>query len=363
GIPRVILSYLQQYQDDMRVLVRIPPYYFFILSQDTSKEIALLLVSWNPNYYWKIVRLIIKGIFLYKTTPSVPCYLINLDLGGLENAQYIQALNAKNIRVIVMIYDLIPIINPEYCSANITRKFVKKIFNALHYAKGVISVSKVTQDIFMQYALSIEKHLPPLVTAGLAPGLSSYLPQDKPLISTAYFVTVGAIRSRKNHLLLLHVWRNLADRLGESTPTLVIIGRRRNACQYTIAMLTRCKKIQKVIMETQCSDNSLAHYLQYARALLFPSFAEGFGLPLVEALSAHIPVIVSDLPVFREIAGATPDYIDPVDGMKWMQYIEDYAQDESKLRQAQLKRMKNFVPPLWEDHFAKIEAFIDSLEE
>ncbi len=76
--------------------------------------------------------------------------------------------------------------------------------------------------------------------------------------------------------------------------------------------------IQKVRGVVQVNSGTalweLSNWLAHARALLFPSFAEGFGLPVVEALSVGTPVIATDLPAFREAAGSIPEYLDPLDG-------------------------------------------------
>jgi alpha-1,2-rhamnosyltransferase len=61
------------------------------------------------------------------------------------------------------------------------------------------------------------------------------------------------------------------------------------------------------------SDAELQYAFTRARALVYPSVAEGFGLPLVEALTHHLPVFASDIPVFREIADGHAVYFDPLD--------------------------------------------------
>jgi glycosyltransferase involved in cell wall biosynthesis len=95
--------------------------------------------------------------------------------------------------------------------------------------------------------------------------------------------------------------------------------------------------------------------------LLFPSIVEGYGLPLVEALGAGVPVIASDLPVFREIAGDRPDYLDPRDEVAWERIILDYVGDASEARSAQLRRIGGFRPPSWSDHFARAEELLRTL--
>jgi glycosyltransferase involved in cell wall biosynthesis len=99
-------------------------------------------------------------------------------------------------------------------------------------------------------------------------------------------------------------------------------------------------------------------YLRHAQALLFPSFTEGYGLPLVEALNLGVPVLASDLPVFREIADDIPEYLDPLDAIGWMKCIESFCQPDAPLRASQLQRISKFAPPTWARHFALLEQLL-----
>jgi glycosyltransferase involved in cell wall biosynthesis len=108
-------------------------------------------------------------------------------------------------------------------------------------------------------------------------------------------------------------------------------------------------------------DRRLAEALAGARALLFPSFAEGYGIPLVEALAAEVPVIASDLPVFREIGQGVPELIAPRDAAAWEAAIADYARPDSPRRAAQLARLAQFAAPDWRGHFARVDALLASL--
>ena len=82
------------------------------------------------------------------------------------------------------------------------------------------------------------------------------------------------------------------------------------------------------------------------------------GLPLLRARRA---IVASDLPAFREIAGNTPEYVDPLDGKRWRQLIEDYAGSTSLLRAAQCQRMERFSVPTWDLHFEQVEALLERL--
>jgi len=114
-----------------------------------------------------------------------------------------------------------------------------------------------------------------------------------------------------------------------------------------------------VIEVSGASDADLATYMHHAQALLFPSFVEGYGLPLVEALSAGVPVIASDLEVFRELAGSRPTYLDPLDGLGWLRAITSVA---SPARDPHDRANRQpFSAPRWSDHFAIVDAALESI--
>jgi hypothetical protein len=73
-----------------------------------------------------------------------------------------------------------------------------------------------------------------------------------------------------------------------------------------------------------------------------------------------VPVIACDLAVYREFAQDIPDYIDPLDAIKWRHYILDYIHENSTLRKNQLIRMQNFIFPTWETHFSILEDYLKS---
>jgi glycosyltransferase involved in cell wall biosynthesis len=127
-------------------------------------------------------------------------------------------------------------------------------------------------------------------------------------------------------------------------------------------VLDHSEKLRGHVIElNHCSDEDLAKHLASAQALVFPSLAEGYGLPLVEALGMGVPVIASDLPVFREIAGAIPTYLNPLNEAAWEEAIIDYANPESAARAAQLGRIKSFRAYDWQSHFDRLEAWLRTL--
>jgi glycosyltransferase involved in cell wall biosynthesis len=124
-------------------------------------------------------------------------------------------------------------------------------------------------------------------------------------------------------------------------------------------MLDRCTALRGAVIEHNAlPDADMVRLVKGARALLLPSFAEGFGFPVIEALALGVPALCSDIPALRETGGSVPEYLDPLDGPGWRAAILDYAAAHSPRREAQLARLAGWRPPDWRDHFATVERFL-----
>ena len=93
-----------------------------------------------------------------------------------------------------------------------------------------------------------------------------------------------------------------------------------------------------------------------------PSFAEGFGIPVIEALQCGTPVIASDLGVFREVAGDIPLYLRPDDAASWMDATLNYSA-KSEDRQRQVSLIANYAAPNWKDHFRRVDSWLEGISQ
>ena len=259
---------------------------------------------------------------------------------------------------VCLIHDLIPIEFPEYALPGQNDKHRRRIETAAALADAVIVNSTVTREGFAPY-LARAGRAPPVVVAPFGVNLTAGIQAEPPPVKPPYFVCIGTIEARKNHLLLLNLWRQLTEELGDAAPCLVLIGQRGWETENAIDMLERCPALRGVVFErTNVPDEEAARLVQGARALLLPSFAEGFGFPLVEALALGVPVLCSNLAAFRENGGDVPEYLDPLDGLGWRSAVIDYALPASPRRAAQLLRLSGWRAPSWQDHFAVVDALI-----
>ncbi|KAK0329875.1 hypothetical protein LTR94_035023, partial [Friedmanniomyces endolithicus] len=119
---------------------------------------------------------------------------------------------------------------------------------------------------------------------------------------------------------------------------------------------------RKAAAESPDDIGRMAALLAGARALVMPSFAEGFGMPVAEALSLGVPVICSDLAALREVGGNTPDYLDPLDGPGWKAMILDHARS-GPAHTAQKGRLGQWHKPLWSEHMDIVEKAITGLRQ
>lgn len=359
GVDRVGLAYVQHYGDRAQAVIRWAGRSWVLPRAQSNQLFAWLFAPSSARAaVWLIARGVLAGWRAQRVAGS---FLFNTGHSGLEQVAYPSMLRRMGVKPLFLVHDLIPITHPEYCRAGEDVRHITRMRNVLALADGVIVNSQATLDDMTQFARQSNQPMPPAVVAWLAPGMLATKPMGRPL-AAPYFVILSTIEPRKNHVLLLQVWRRLVEQCGNQVPRLVVIGQRGWECENVVDLLERCSSLKGLMIElANCSDVELVTYLHHAQALLFPSFVEGYGMPLVEALALGVPVIASDLPVFREIADDIPEYVDALDGKRWGELVLEYTQPDSALRAAQLLRMAHFKTPSWTDHFAKVDALLAQL--
>lgn len=354
------LAYLRHYANDAQAVVQHRGIRR-ILDEETSAALFELLARPSESFRRKLVG----GALL----PAMrrPCegggrLYLNVGHTGLDQPGFRSWIGRTDVRPVYFVHDLIPITHPQYCRTGEREKHVERMETVLGNAVGVIANSRATVESLASFARSRELPVPraivaPLGSEALACGQALGKSAERPT-----FIVLGTIEARKNHLMLLQVWGRLIERLGEHAPRLIVIGQRGWECEEVLDLLDRSEALKTAVVELgQCDDETLASHFASARALLFPSLMEGYGLPLVEALRVGTPVIASDLPVFREIAGDVPDYLDPIDEMAWERAISAYSEPDSGARIAQMRRLADYQPPTWEDHFAAVDSWLAEL--
>ena len=119
------------------------------------------------------------------------------------------------------------------------------------------------------------------------------------LVPGGYLLTVGRLEPRKNHLTLIEAYA----RLGAGAPPLAIVGQRDFHFHGALDAIERLGLQDRVKLLESVDDAALPAVLRHARLFAYPSFAEGFGMPVLEAMACGVPVITTNTTSLPEVAG------------------------------------------------------------
>lgn len=295
--------------------------------------------------------------------PPPDAIYLNVAQHLLEHRNYFSWLRQRrDVTAVFFVHDLIPLDWPEYFPAGYRERFERRWLTIQEFAGAIITSSESVRARLEQEYLRCDRAPVPIHVAPLPPPLDRRAVElDATLLSVPYFIVVGTIEPRKNHLLLLNIWRRMAET--GVPPKLLVVGSRGWENEQILDVLDRSRLVRPHVLEmSNLGDLALARLIKNARAVLLPSFAEGYGLPLVEGLVLGTPVIASDIPVFREVGQNAAVYRHPLDGPGWRAEITRLASKSIRNVMAERSNVSQlFTPPTWPDYFENLEAFLQQL--
>lgn len=363
GIDRVCLAYLDEFAPQSLAMLQWRDRRVVLGARCSDRLFALLRAAAARRLNrTALVALLAGAIPIALLLPPVLAGRVYLNVGhtGLDIASLPPWLRRRGLRPVYLIHDLIPITHPAFCRPGEAEKHARRMTHALASAAGFIVNSQATGDELAAFAASRRLALAPVLVAHLGlealPDAPLPAPHDRP-----YFLSVGTIEARKNHLLLLRVWQRLRGELGRDAPDLVLIGQRGWEADEAFALLDAPQdEWGRVIELGQCGDAELAAWIDHARALLMPSQAEGYGLPVIEALARGTPVIASDLAVYRELAGTIPLLLEPGNESAWRGAVLACRGNAAE-RQRQCAALADFSAPRWPGHMARVRGWLQTI--
>ena len=363
GIDRTCLAYAAHYRARALAVLQWGQRTYVLSRQSSDRVFNALLNGGRVGNKAAIARAL--SIMLVPPPPLSVRGRLYLNIGhtGLDRIGHAGWVRRSGVRAVYFVHDLIPIDHPEHCRVGESDKHRARVRAMLNLGSGVIANSRDTLSLLTGFAEREGIAMPHSTLAAPlgvdAPWFSTAgLPLAPELAARPYFVVLGTIEGRKNHVLLLKLWRAMADAMGEACPRLVIVGRRGWQADEALALLDHDPGLRAHVTErSDCTDAELLGLLRGAEALLFPTLAEGYGLPLVEALALGTPVIASDLPVFREIAGDLPLYRDPKDLAGWREAVMGFSAASERAR----IQAAAFRAPTWGEHFAVVDRWLANL--
>ncbi len=237
--------------------------------------------------------------------------------------------------VIAIIYDLIPVIHPQFCDPFLIPSFTEWLHDSVKVVDGYIAISKTVEDELRNY---LKVYAGQDTASRLMFGYfhlggdftneqinkSQTRQELKNAFSRPSYLIVSTLEPRKNHAYLIDafdiLWQNNID------VNLCIVGRVGWKVEFLLDRIRTHREFGKrLFLWHDISDHELAFCYSHAKALVFPSYVEGFGLPIIESLSKGLPVLASDIPIHREIGKENIGYFDlsdPSDLARQIQEIE-----------------------------------------
>ncbi|MDF2140334.1 glycosyltransferase family 1 protein [Paenirhodobacter sp. CAU 1674] len=285
-----------------------------------------------------------------------PARYINVGQTTLRPETLRRLKRVPGLRITAMLHDTIPLDFPQFAREGEPERFAASFAATLGNADLILANSAATAADLARHAARLGLPLPPVLVAHLgittAPPDPAQIPGDLDLLP-GYFVTLGTIEPRKNHALLLDVWDRMSTEMPEDQiPRLLVLGRRGWRNEAVFARLDQAIAQGCVVQErADLPDAAVSALLARAQALLMPSFAEGFGLPVLEAAALGTPVVASPLPATQELLGNSAIYANPDAPYDWLQIIKKLTGGTAATDEAIRTEYTKIIIPTWTEHF------------
>jgi glycosyltransferase involved in cell wall biosynthesis len=276
--------------------------------------------------------------------------------GYLES---LRAARADGVRIVPLFYDLIPLSFPEHVSAEHVKAFLRWLDALLEIADHGLAISRTTGSAVEEHARSLGIELD-IFTAYLgadfdaaSEGAPDVRDELRTIMARDPYLVVGALEPRKNQELVYRAFELLWERGSEAGLCFAGV-----VTPLAEPLLQELKESphwgSRLFVVEGADDEELAFCYANAAALVAPSLAEGFDLPVVEALRHALPVFASRTPVHEEISGESVAYFDPHRPEELAELLSRFERDGSPRRDGQFAWLS------WEESVRRmVELLLD----
>lgn len=289
-----------------RIVSICPEIQFFLFLEKTE-----VLKTWSSAFSLPNVKLV-------KMPHSNPLKRLSYVLPSMQRKYKLDLLHTQYIspfpsycKTIITLHDVLFESHPEYFSKLFTLR--SKILMRLSAGRSahVFTVSEYSKkEIIDRYGVTQENISVILNGVDQSKFYAGDDARDpvisRGLIPREYILTVGRLEPRKNHELLIRAYAKL-----NTKQPLVLVGQKHFGYQHIDKLIEELGLRKRVLIFEDINDDELPSFYRHANAFVYPTWAEGFGMPIIEAMASGIPVIASNTTSIPEVVGDAGILIDP----------------------------------------------------
>lgn len=279
-----------------------------------------------------------------------------------QRSFFYKFLKQRGVEIISLVHDLLPISNPEYWPVGFYDKyFLLYIAAVFQYSDKIITTTQYTKTLLIKY-LSLCNATKKIFVMPLGSDLKENYDINKvskeiiDCSNANFLLMVATFEPRKNQIVLLNAFEQIAKKTNLS---LIFAGRLGWSYEEIIRKIKSDHYFKKrMFIINNASNDDIIYLYKKAFAFVFPSLNEGYGLPIVEAMYYKCPILVSDIPVFREIAGNNALYFDNRSGDSLSQKVFELYNNKSRYNHF-INRLKEFKINSWDNSFKRLIEIIN----
>lgn len=255
-----------------------------------------------------------------------------------------------------VVYDIIPLLYPEFAFPGLSEIYRAYLTGLSDHADVLYSISNATSQDVTQYLRGNNQRVPQMRRIRLGSDVI-HKNEGAPVSPSGQFpsgpfvLCVCTLEPRKNHALLFNIWRTLYSTNREQIVPLVIVGKIGFNTNDLLTMIGQCNRLYPEYIKIYCetTDSDLAWLYQNCLFSVYPSFYEGWGLPIAESLAYGKACLASSTSSMGEIAPGLVELIDPLDTLGWIGKVRDYLLNPHIIKQREDQINADYTPTRWEE--------------
>ncbi len=269
---------------------------------------------------------------------------------------------SHGLRFVSMVYDLLPIRRPEFFgSPSFSATFKKHVDHVIRLSDAICAISQSTARDVTAYAAEAGVAIHPVKPIPLCSEMKQSTPpvhskrlRETGLRPNGFALFVSTVNPRKNHWFAYQLWRRAVETMGDQVPTLVFAGQLDGGSGLGLIAQDAMMWQRKLLFIEGPMDGEVAWLYANCAFTLFPSWSEGWGLPITESLLYGKYCLAGDNSSQPEAGQGLAFHADVLDGAAWLAELRRLITEPGYLETANARVRDGFVARTWNDVSADV---------